>query len=173
MSIIRRELPSESLGNAVLANTICLTLQNFQKKHQLDDAERGILERGRIFFKRAAEGQRAFEKRLMGGPAVENSAIYGTLLEVLDELKPEPADAHKRSLAKKGAKPSSGVSEIEPEKFIRRCVTIFKDLVAGKEVPMDDVSLLIAFFKALRTSAFSILQLEQPYERVHIGFRSR
>ena len=167
MAIMRKEVPSGSLSNAILANTIYLTLQKFKKKHQLSEAERGVLERGRDFFKRATDGRRAFEKRLMGWPAVEDSAIYGTVLEVVRRLKTQSGEAgHGRAC--KDLKP-----DCEPQEFIKHFLDTFEKLVSRKPTPQEDLTLLLEFFKTLRTSALNDLQREEPYERVHVGLSSR
>ncbi|MGI0016804.1 MAG: hypothetical protein ACREBU_25570 [Nitrososphaera sp.] len=168
MAIMRKEVPSGSLSNAMLGNTLYLTLQKLQKTHHLDEPERSILERGHTFFTRAVEGKKAFEHRLMGWSAVEDSTIYGTVLEVVRRLRTETKEEPHKKVAK-GVKPP----DFKPQEFIQHYLDTFDKLISGKPTSQRELALLLDFFRTLRTSALNDLQREQPYERVHVGLRSR
>lgn len=168
MAIMRKEVPSVSLSNAMLANTLYLTLQKLQKKHHLSQSEGSILERGRTFFTRAVAGKKAFEHRLMGWSAVEDSTIYGTVLEVVRCLRTQTTQEPQKKVAR-GIKQS----EFKPQEFIQHGLDTFEKLIAGEPTSQRELALLLEFFRTLRTSALNDLQRQQPYERVHVGLRSR
>lgn len=168
MAIMRKEVPSGSLRNAMSANTLYLTLQKLPKKQHLSESERRILEEGRTFFTRAEAGKKAFENRLMGPSAVENSTIYGTVLEVVRRLRTQTEQEPHKKVAK-GVKPE----EFEPKEFIEHRLNTFDKLISRKPISQKERALLLGFFKTLRTSALNDLQREEPYERVHVGLRSK
>jgi len=167
MAVMRKEVPSGSLSNAMLANTIYLTLQKIQKKRHLDESERSVLESGRTFFTRAIKGKKAFDKRRMGWPAVENSTIYGTVLSVVRHLTTEKTREPHRKIA------TRATPDVGPQDFIQKYLDILDKLLSGKQTSKQDHDILIEFFRTLRTGALNDLQRETPRERVHMGLRSR
>lgn len=167
MAIMRKEVPSGCLSNAMLGNTLYLALQKFKKKHHLNDAERSVLEKGQDFFKRATDGRKAFENRLMGWSAVEDSAIYGTVLEVVRHLKTQIQQEGRVKFCK------DLKTDSEAGKFINHFLETFDKILSQKPPAQEDLTLLLRFFKTLRTKALKDWQRQQPYERVHTGVPSR
>jgi hypothetical protein len=167
MAVMRKEVPSGALNNAMLANTLYLTLQKLRKKHHLEEPERSILKIGRTFFTRAVEGKKAFENHRMGWPAVEDSTIYGTVLEVMRHLRTEPKQA-----GKKVAKPAK-MTELGPQDLIQYGLHTLDQLISGKPTTRKELNLLLEFFKTLRTSSLDDLQREAPRERIHVGLDTK
>lgn len=167
MAVMRKEVPSGSLNNAWLANTLYLTLQKVQKKRHPDESERSILESGRTFFTRAIEGKRAFDSHRMGWSALEASSIYGTVLSVVRRLTTEKTKEPHKKITRR-ATPDLG-----PQEIIQQCLDTLAKLIAGQPTSKRELAILIEFFRTLRTGALNDLQRETPRERVQVGLRSR